>query len=178
MNIFGPTSLVNGLLIGFLFGFILQKSRVTKHDVIVGFLRLTDLTVLRVMAGAIIVAMIGVHLLNELGLTDLYPPSANFFGLVAGGLIFGAGMATAGYCPGTAAGALGEGKTDALVAMAGMVIGSALYAEVYPVLLPHLTASEAGPLTLPEVLHLGRWPVIAALTVVFSGVLYAVRKRP
>jgi len=178
MNILGPNSLVNGLLIGFLFGFILQKSRVTKHDVIVGFLRLTDLTVLRVMGAAIIVAMIGVHLLNEMGLTDLYPPAANFFGLVAGGIIFGAGMATAGYCPGTAAGALGEGSLDALVAMAGMIIGSALYAEVYPALLPRLTASEAGPLTWPEVLHMNRWIVIVVLTAVFSGVLYAVRKRP
>ena len=98
MNILGPNSLLNGLLIGFIFGFILQKSRVTKHDVIVGFLRLTDLTVLRVMAAAIIVSMIGVHLLNAAGWADIYPPSANFFGLVAGGLVFGAGMATAGYC--------------------------------------------------------------------------------
>jgi hypothetical protein len=73
---------------------------------------------------------------------------------------------------------LGEGTTDALVAMIGMIIGSALYAEVYPFLLPRLEASEAGPLTLPEVLNLNRWAVIAALVAGFSGVLYAVRKRP
>lgn len=178
MSFFGPSSLLNGLLIGFLFGFILQKGRVTRHDVIVGFLRLTDMTVLRVMVSAILTSMAVIFLLRELGLTDLYPPVTNYFGQIAGGLVFGAGMAIAGYCPGTAAGALGEGSWDAFIVMGGMVIGSALYAEAYPFLLERfLQGADAGPLTLPEVLGTDRWMVIISAAAFFTGLLFAVRKR-
>ena len=44
-----------GLLTGFLFGFLLQKSRVSDRRVIVGQFLLRDFTVMKVMLTAIIV---------------------------------------------------------------------------------------------------------------------------
>ena len=49
---------------------------------------------------------------------------------IIGGLIFGAGFALMGYCPGTAAAALGQGNCDALFGMVGLVLGSYFYAEI------------------------------------------------
>ena len=54
---------------------------------------------------------------------------------VIGGLIFGAGFALLGYCPGTVAGAVGTGALDALIGgMVGMLIGAGIFADLYPAL--------------------------------------------
>ena len=59
--------IVLGLLFGIVFGFLLQKGGVTDYNVIIGQLLLTDFTVLKVMLSAVIVGMIGFHLLKHLG---------------------------------------------------------------------------------------------------------------
>lgn len=68
-----------------------------------------------------------------------------------------------GYCPGTSLGALGEeGRLDALVGIAGMLAGAALYAEVYPWLKTSvLTWGQYGQLTLPQLVGVNHWLVIA-----------------
>jgi len=47
-----------GLFIGILFGFLLQKGGVTKYDVIIGQLLLTDFTVVKIMLSAVITGML------------------------------------------------------------------------------------------------------------------------
>jgi ABC-type antimicrobial peptide transport system permease subunit len=52
---------------------------------------------------------------------------------VIGGLIFGVGFGLLGYCPGTIAGAVGNGYLDALTGgLLGIIFGSALFAFLYP----------------------------------------------
>ena len=65
--------LVLGLVTGILFGFLLQKSGVTYYDVILNQLLLTDFTVVKVMLSAVVVGMVGVHLLRSLGVVRLHP---------------------------------------------------------------------------------------------------------
>ena len=47
-----------GLLTGILFGFLLQKGGVTKYDVIIGQLLLTDFTVVKIMLSAVVTGML------------------------------------------------------------------------------------------------------------------------
>ena len=47
-----------GLLIGILFGFLLQRGGVAEYDVILGQLLLTDFTVLKIMLTAAVVGMV------------------------------------------------------------------------------------------------------------------------
>jgi uncharacterized protein len=93
---------------------------------------------------------------------------------IIGGLIFGAGFALLGYCPGTVAGAVGTGALDALVGgMVGMLIGAGLFAELYPKL--RATILPRGPfpaVTVPEFLHLNLWIVVILLEVVMIGFLF------
>ncbi len=71
------------------------------------------------------------------------------------------GWAFLGYCPGTAVGAVGEGRWDALWGIAGMLVGAAVFAEVFPTLKATvLTWGNLGKLTLPQVLGLNHWIVI------------------
>ena len=125
--------LVWGLLLGIIFGFLLQKSGVTKYDVIIGQLLLTDFTVLKVMLSAVVTGMLGLHLMQNLGWIKLRPKAGSWGKNAVGGLIFGLGFAILGYCPGTIAGAMGNGYLDAITGgFIGIVLGSGLLAAVYP----------------------------------------------
>ena len=124
-----------GLLIGIVFGFLLQKGGVTKYDVILAQLRLLDFTVLKIMLTAVIVTMLGISYLFPKGKIKLHPKSGSVKNSIVGGLIFGVGFAILGYCPGTIAGAVGNGYIDGLLGgMLGIVIGSGIFASMYTTL--------------------------------------------
>jgi uncharacterized membrane protein YedE/YeeE len=147
-----------GVLTGFLFGFLLQKGRVSDRRVIVGQFLLRDFTVMRVMLTAIVVGGAGVYAMHAAGLTKLFVKPAQLAAIVVGGLIFGAGMVLLGYCPGTAVAAAGEGKRDAWWGLLGMVAAAALYAEFAAGFSRSiLTWANLGPVTLPELTGIPAW---------------------
>ena len=122
-----------GCFIGMAFGFLLQKGGVTKYEVIIKQLLLTEFTVVKIMLSAVVTGMIGVHLLRSIGLVTLHPKSGSFGATVVGGLIFGVGFGILGYCPGTLAGAVGQGSLDALLGgLVGILIGAGIFASLYP----------------------------------------------
>ncbi|NLW51703.1 MAG: YeeE/YedE family protein [Candidatus Brocadiaceae bacterium] len=154
--------LVLGLLAGIAFGFLLQKGGVTRYDVIVGQLLFEDFTVLKVMLSAVIVGMVGVHLLRSLGLAELHPKPGSLGATAVGGLLFGLGFGLLGYCPGTVAGAVGNGHLDALVGgVTGMLVGTGLFAVLYPRLQDGiLKKGDFGELTIPQFLKVNAWAVV------------------
>jgi hypothetical protein len=123
---------VLGLVTGILFGFLLQKGGVTEYSVIIGQLLLTDFTVVKVMLSAVLVGMIGVYAMKAAGIARLHCRTESVGAVVTGGLVFGAGFALLGYCPGTTAGAVGTGALDAVIGMAGIVLGAGIFARLYP----------------------------------------------
>ncbi len=86
------------LVLGGMFGFALNKAGLTKYHKIVNVFRLTDMAVLKFMMTALVVAMIGLYGLRGLGLIA-FPavPATYVVGNLAGGLLFGVGMALTGY---------------------------------------------------------------------------------
>ncbi len=86
------------LFLGVGFGFSLNKAGLTRYNKIVNVFRFTDLAVLKFMMTALVVAMAGLYGLRGLGLIT-FPriPETYIVGNLIGGLIFGVGMALAGY---------------------------------------------------------------------------------
>lgn len=163
----GKAQLVWGLVFGIVFGFLLQKGGATKYDVILGQLLLTDFTVLKIMLSAVVTGMLGLHVMKRVGWVQLKPKSGSWGKNAIGGLIFGVGFAVLGYCPGTIMGAIGNGSLDALVGgLAGILIGSGLLAALYPRLKGGvLRLGHFGDVTLPKLLKVNDWVVIAPLSI-------------
>jgi uncharacterized membrane protein YedE/YeeE len=121
------------------------------------------MTIVKFMFSAILVGMVGIYALKDLGLVKLSFKPAILWVNVFGGLVFGAGWGLLGYCPGTAMGALGEGRRDALWGILGMLAGAALFAELYPFIgRTPLIRPNLGSITIPQILGVNHWFVIAA----------------
>jgi len=158
------TQLILGLVMGFIFGFLLQKGGVAKYDVIMGQLLLKDFTVIKIILSAVVIGMIGIYAMKGMGLVQLHPKPGSVGMTVVGGLIFGIGFALLGYCPGTISAAIGQGNLDALLGgLIGILIGSGIFAHLYPDLEGILKKGWFGEITIPEYLKVNPWVVIVPL---------------
>jgi hypothetical protein len=164
------TDLLLGLITGILFGFFLQKGRVVRFDKQVGAMLLKDMTIVKFMLSAILVGMVGIQLLADASIIALSHKAMNLGGILVGGALFGCGWAVTGFCPGTSLGALGEGRWHAVFAIAGMVVGAAVYAECYPFFKSTILAwKNFGKIGLAGVLGISPWLIILVFWVGIIG---------
>ncbi len=124
----------SGLACGLLFGFVLERAGFGSPCKLTAQFRLSDWSVFKVMFTAIVVAASGLWALRAGGLlaTDaLFVPTSYLAAAAVGGVFVGVGFAIGGYCPGTSVVGLSSGRLDALVFLAGLVVGTAVFAAVY-----------------------------------------------
>jgi hypothetical protein len=168
---------VIALILGVLFGFALNKAGLTKYHKIVNQFRLTDMTVLKFIMTALVITMLGVFPLRELGIIT-FPaiPETYVVGNLVGGLIFGVGMALAGFCPGTAVAGAGEGKLDYLVpGLLGFLTGAVIFGLTYPSFMPQLKQiANYGPKVLPDLWHINPYLAVFAMALVALVLFYLI----
>ena len=150
---FGRDTLSSGeamlaaLLIGLAFGWALERAGFGSSRRLAGIFYFRDMTVLKVMFTAVVVAMLGLEYLRRLGWVadeQLFFMPSIYGAQAVGGLILGIGFALGGWCPGTAAVGLASGKWDALVFLGGAVLGSVLFNEVFGSVSGLYTWGESG----------------------------------
>lgn len=166
-----PPALLWAALIGVAFGFWLERAGFGSSRKLTAIFYLRDFAVLQVMFTAIVTAALGLGALALLGVVDiaqLHRMETVLAPQIVGGLVFGVGFVMGGWCPGTALVGLAAGKVDALVFLLGAMLGSLVFAILYPALLPFQSAGACGVLTLPEVLGLS--PGVSTLLVVLVAV--------
>lgn len=167
IEIEAPARLLLGLITGILFGFFLHKGGVSKYTVITGQFLLRDFTMMKMMMTAIIVGGAGAYAMNSMGWINLSIKPMLMGGVIVGALVFGVAMTILGYCPGTAVAACAEGRKDALMGVLGMLVGSMLYAELFPSLKSTiLSLPDKGKITLPAVTGLPWWAYFVVLAAV------------
>lgn len=156
------------LILGFLFGAILQYARLNRFNVITGLALKEDLSVAKAIILAIGIGMILLHTEIAMGFASYHVKPFIAGGLLLGGLIFGMGMAVLGYCPGTLAISLGEGSVDALIGIVGGLAGGVVYTLVLPYIQP-LLGPNLGTISLRSVIE--PEPMFLILTLML-GVLF------
>ena len=112
--------------VGLGFGWCLERAGLGSARKLMGQFQLTDLAVFKVMFSAIVTAMLGLFWLSRFGVVDLsrvYVPETFVAPQLVGGVVFGAGMALAGLCPGTSCVAAVTGRVDGLAVVAGFFTG-------------------------------------------------------
>jgi hypothetical protein len=169
--------LIIGALFGLIFGFLLQKGGVGKYNVLIGQLLLQDWTVVKIMLTAIVVGMIGIFTLHHFAKVNLHIKPTRIGANIIGGLLFGAGFALMGYCPGTAAVALGQGSWDALFGMAGLVAGSWLFAELSGWTKRTIEKwGDLGKVLLPDLLSVPRGVFVVGFAAALTALLVVLQQ--
>jgi hypothetical protein len=150
-----PSSLAGALGVGIAFGWCLERAGLGSAPKLMGQFTLRDMTVLKVMFSAIVTAMLGLFWLSWLGVVDIARIVAplTFIGpQIAGGMVFGAGMALAGLCPGTSCVAAATGRLDGLTVAAGFFVGVLGTGLAIPAFSGFYTSGSRGAVALPTTL--------------------------
>ncbi len=119
-------------LIGFAFGFTLEMSGFGDSRKLAAQFYFTDLTVLKVMFTAIVVAMVLLFAAVGLGILNFSQVWVNPTYLssgILGGLIMGVGFIVGGFCPTTSLASASTGKIDGMFFMLGGFFGAFLFGE-------------------------------------------------
>lgn len=157
------TDVVKALSLGVLFGWSLHKAGLTHYARIVNVFRFRDMTVMRFMLTALVVGAFAIQAGIHLGFAASAPvPPTSVLANVVGGVVFGVGMATAGYCPGTIVAEAGEGRLDAWVAgMSGLIGGALVFGLLQPSIMPKLARVGAlGRVTFSSLTGASPWLVL------------------
>ena len=149
--------LLFALLMGIVFGMLLEKAGFGNARKLVQQFFFTDMAMLKVLFSAIVTAMLGIYWLSYFGVLDItqvYINGTYIWPQVIGGIVFGFGFVMAGLCPGTSCVAVFTGKLDGLAVFAGMFSGLILFAETEPFLLRAYNFSSIGDISLYEIFHM------------------------
>jgi rhodanese-related sulfurtransferase len=119
-------------VIGFGFGYVLEISGFGNSKKLAAQFYFRELTVLKVMFGAIVTAMVLIFTMIGLGIVDYsliwVNPTYLWSGIV-GGLIMGVGFIVGGFCPGTSLVSAFTGKIDGIFFVLGVTAGIFAFGE-------------------------------------------------
>ena len=124
---------LNFLLLGTIFGFILIKAEVVSWFRIQEMFRLQSFHMYGVIGTAVVTGIISVWLIKKFKVKTIYGepielhPKQFNKGQVYGGLLFGAGWALTGACPGPLYALIGTGATVIIATLLAAIAGTWVY---------------------------------------------------
>ena len=176
----GISFVVINLLLGVGFGVALERNGFGDSRRIAGQFMLTDLTVLKVMFTAILVAMLLLFWSAALGLVDMqrvFIDETFLWPGIIGGAMIGIGMAVGGYCPGTSIVASSTFKLDGLVFVLGLFVGIFAFGEQVPSFWTFFQESGAmGSYSVDEWLGTSKGVAVLLVTLLALSAFWGVHK--
>jgi uncharacterized membrane protein YedE/YeeE len=137
-----PLNYLFVLLIGAYLGILFIKSEVARWERIHDMFLFREAHMYLIISVAIVVAMVSMLVIKRFEVKSLdgkpitYKPKPYQTGVIIGGMLFGAGWAITGACPGPIYAQIGSGEWMALLTLAGAMLGMFSYAALKPKL-PH-----------------------------------------
>ncbi|HIP70275.1 MAG TPA: sulfurtransferase, partial [Anaerolineae bacterium] len=167
------------LFIGLAFGAVLELSGFGNSRKLAAQFYFKDLTVLKVMFTAIIVAMVLLFGASALGLMDynlLWVNPTYLWPGIVGGLIMGVGFVIGGFCPGTSLVAAATLKKDGIFFVLGVLTGIFLFGETVQYFAGFWNSSYMGRYTLPEMFGLPTGVVVLGVVLMALFMFWAGEK--
>jgi hypothetical protein len=157
-----------GVLIGFVFGFALQKAGLADYDTIINQFRFRDNTMMKFMFSAITVGSFSYFIFKDFNFPTISTVHFTFIlGNLLGGVVFGVGMAIAGTCPGTVIAGIGQGNVDYLIAgVAGFIAGSFIFSVLYPYFFTIVRIGFVGKVTWENIFGIGHWFFVGIFAII------------
>ena len=137
-----PIAHFSVLLVGTYLGILFTKSEVALWDRVHKMFLFQEAHMYLIIGVAIVVAMLSMLVIKRLGIKTIegkpitYKPKPFHTGVIIGGMMFGAGWAITGACPGPIFAQIGAGEWLAVLTLAGAMLGMFSYAALKPKL-PH-----------------------------------------
>ena len=120
------TLMLSGLIVGVIFGFVLQRGRFCMNSAFRDIIVMKEYMLLKAVVLAIVVQMIGFHLMATMEIIQLNPKPFFWGAMIFGGFIFGVGMVLAAGCASGTTYRVGEGMMGSFVALLGLMIGTVI----------------------------------------------------
>jgi len=154
------SGIVIGLLMGVVFGFAFEKSRMMEPGALIGQFQFRRFVMMKMLFAAVATSLVVLAVLHGFGFVKLSVKAAMVGNMVVGGLLLGVGIVMTGACPGTAAAQLGAGYKDPWATILGGLIGAAIYGYNQPAIDKALDWSGIG---------LGNWGKLTLVDLVPGG---------
>ncbi|NPA27819.1 MAG: YeeE/YedE family protein [Epsilonproteobacteria bacterium] len=173
------TNLWLALLIGIMFGFILERAGFSTSAHIAPLFYFRSTLVPKVMVAAITTTATLIFLGVVFGYIDfnnIFIPSTYVWAYLVGGLIFGVGMVMSGWCPGTAVTGVATAKIDAIFFLLGLMFGMFIYFylyDAYEALREFANSANLGKFTINKLFNTPDLRVAYIATLVMSFGLLA-----
>jgi len=177
------TAILTGLIIGIIFGFVMQRGRFCMNSAIRDTALLQDYTLLKSVGVAILVEMVGFAIMSAAGIITINPKPLFWGANLVGSFIFGVGMVIAGGCASGITYRVGEGMMGALAAVIGLATTGTLAAMGFLKPIKDSlqtstiikTADDAN-LTLANILGVPYW-ILALIIAIVAGVIWYLMAR-
>ncbi len=156
------------LIIGFAFGYVLEISAFANAPILAAQFYLRDMTVLKVMFGAIVTAMVLVFLSTAIGLLDyslLYVNPTYLWPGIIGGLVMGFGFILGGFCPGTSLVSAAVLKLDGIIFVLGVLFGIFAFGETVQYFEEFWYSSYMGRFTLMELFGVSTGVIVVGVVI-------------
>ncbi len=151
------------IAIGFGFGYVLEISGFAISTRLANQFYFKDMTVLKVMFTAIVVAMVLIFGASGLGLLDfnlIWVNPTYLWPGILGGFIMGVGFIIGGFCPGTSIVSLATLKIDGLFFALGSLFGIFVFGETVDLFSVWWNSSYMGRFILPELFGISTGAVV------------------
>ena len=173
------TAVIIGVVMGIVFGFALEKSRVFEPGMIVGQMQMRNFIMLKVFLSAVITGLIVIGIMHGFLGVKLYPKNLLYGADVIGGLLLGGAITLAGACPGTVFAQIGAGYKDSWLVFVGGLAGALAFSYLEPTLKPLLLSGGPGKLTLDALMGIPFWILSFGLAIALIALLVVLEKwRP
>lgn len=163
------------LLIGMGFGAVLEMSGFGDSRKLAAQFYFKDMTVLKVMFTAIVVAMVLIFAFSGMGLLDFSRVFVNPTYLlpgIIGGVIMGVGFILGGFCPGTSIVALSTLKIDGFFFAGGVACGAFFFGESLSLFQGLHNSSYLGRFILPELFGVSTGVMVVLVVLMALAMFY------